>query len=330
MKVKVADVKKMLEEIFAAKGADPEMVAWLTELSLEQDLTGNYFSGFEESPEGIYGDIGSTAKETYEVNKPALKLINGNGHAIKIILKDLMPKAVDWARQQGQVVIGFKNCGYHGAMGTIARKFAEQDIICVYSANGGPATVTPFGGTKELFGTNPLAYGIPASADPIVFDAATSERPFGSIKRAKDLGQPLQENTYYDKSGKFTTNPDEAMSIIPFGEHRGYAINLLLDILTGALVGAKSGSLVADESDLGGMLILIDPAAFGPVEEFKVQTDKIVQDIQSNPRAEGVSEVRVPGFRAKKYHDQQLKDGEIEVEDRIWQKFSVLHKKMVS
>src|SRR5437762_2864743 len=124
MKVEIEKAKKMLLEVYLAKGASPDMAEWLTELSLEQDLTGNYFSGFDESPEGIYGDIGSETKETYEVDRPAIKLINGNGHAVKIIMKDLLPKAVAWAYDQGQVTIGFKNCGYHGALGTIARKFA--------------------------------------------------------------------------------------------------------------------------------------------------------------------------------------------------------------
>ncbi len=325
MKVAIETAKQMLREVYLAKGASGELVDWLTELSLEQDLTGNFFSGFEESPEGVYGNFDPSVLETYEVDKPALKLINGNGKPVKHIMMGLIPKATNWAIEQGQIAIGFKNCGYHGALGTIAKKFAEAGVVCMYAANGGPATVPPYGGTKELFGTNPIAYGIPTSGAPIVFDAATSERPFGSIERARMQNQQLQENTYFDKSGRFTIVPEEAAAILSFGGYKGSAINLLLDVLTGALVGAKSGMLVGGESDIGGYLLLIDPAAFCPLEAFKAQTDKLVRDIDANPTANKAREVRAPGQRAERLRARQLKEGLVEVDDRVWQRFAELH-----
>jgi ureidoglycolate dehydrogenase (NAD+) len=103
----------------------------------------------------------------------------------------------------------------------------------------------------------------------------------------------------------------------------------LLEILTGALVGAKSGMLVSGEADLGAFMILIDPAAFGSIKEFKTQTDKIVSDILSNPPAKGFSEVRVPGYRSQQLRNHQLQTGSVEVEDIVWQKFTTLYQKVV-
>lgn len=329
MKVKLADAKEKLADVYRAKGAPDTAIDWLVELSLDQDLTGNYFSGFEVSPEGIYGGLTADFVEVYEVDKPALKLINGNGKASKLIMKDLLPKACGWAHEQGQVWIGFRNCGYHGGLGTIARKFAEADLVCIYAANGGPPTVPPYGGSKALFGTNPIAYGVPTSGLPIVFDAATSERPFGSIARAKKLGKPLADGIYYAGDGSFTTDPDQAAAIIPFGGHKGSALNILLDVLSGALVGAYSGSLVTSDPDIGAYLQLIDPAALGDLAAFKRQTDQLVKDIESNSPAPGSAGVRVPGYRSQNLREQQLRSGELEVDDAVWSAFLALHKDLL-
>jgi LDH2 family malate/lactate/ureidoglycolate dehydrogenase len=252
-------------------------------------------------------------------------LINGNGRSAKLIMKDLLPTAVQWTHEQGQICIGFKNCGYHGGLGTIARKFAEANVVCIYTANGGPATVPPYGGSKELLGTNPIAYAIPTSGMPIVFDAATSERPFGTIARAKKQHESLIPNTYYARSGEFTTVPNEAVAIKSFGGHKGSAINLLLDVITGALVGAKSGSLVGSDPDIGGYMQLLDPAAFGELSIFTQQSDQLVKDIQSNPPAPGLTEVRIPGYRAQQLREQQLAAGTIAVSDDVWEAFIALH-----
>src|SRR5581483_5257683 len=132
------------------------------------------------------------------------------------------------------------------------------------------------------------------------------------------------------KGGNYTTDPEAAISLIAFGGYKGYAINLLLDVLTGALVGAQTGTLVHEDPDLGGILILVDPAAFGPLEDFKSQTDQLVKDIESDPPAEGFDEVRVPGYRSQRLRQRQLDECMVEVEDRVWNDFVALHKKLSS
>ncbi len=165
---------------------------------------------------------------------------------------------------------------------------------------------------------------------PIVFDAATAERAYGTIRIAREKKEQLPEGVYLDGAGKYTTDAGQAIALIPFGGYKGYAINLLLEVMTGVLVKAKSGTSVKGDPDIGGFLIVIDPMVFGSMQEFTAQTDQIVSDVESNPPAEGFKEVRVPGYRAQKLREQQLKAGEVEVEDAIWQKFEALHNERCS
>ncbi len=321
MKVKLDEAHQKLKDLYNLVLDDEALIDWLIELNLDYELTGNRFSGFDEALKFVKKGKPTLTPFTLDVDKPAIKSINCNDTPAFIVMKDVFPQAVTWAKEQGEVFIGFHHGGYHEALGIIARKFAELDLICIYSSNGGPQGVVPFGGSKDIMGTNPIAYGIPTSGTPIIFDAATAEYAYGTIKIAKERGETLPEKTYLDKDGRYTTNPNEAIALIPFGGYKGYAINLLLEVMTGALVGGKSGLLQSDEAGLGGFMILIDPAALGNLEAFKKQTDKLVADISEVPPAEGFSEVRVPGYKSQDRRARQLESGFIEVNDKVYENF---------
>jgi ureidoglycolate dehydrogenase (NAD+) len=163
-----------------------------------------------------------------------------------------------------------------------------------------------------------------------VFDAATAEYAYGTIAIAKEQNEKLPTNTYLTKQGQYTTDPNEAIALIPFGGYKGYAINLLLDIMTGALVRGQSGLLQSDEAGLGAFMILIDPSALGSLDDFKKQTDKLVSDIAKVPPAQGFTEVRVPGYKSQQARRQRLAAGEIEVEDATYDKFLKDYEDLIS
>ncbi len=125
MKVKLADAKRMVAEIYLSTGLDKDSAEWLTELALDYDLEGNLFSGFEEIVEDVK-KIDPKLQEVVEVDRPAMKLVSGNGKIAKLVMKAVLPRAIEAARQNGIAFVGFMNCGYHASLSTIARKVAEQ------------------------------------------------------------------------------------------------------------------------------------------------------------------------------------------------------------
>ena len=123
-------------------------------------------------------------------------------------------------------------------------------------ANTDPA-IAPLGGKDKLIGTNPIALGIPSDSY-ITVDMATSVTARGKIIESKrkglDLpdgwaldkdGNPLDlpDGWALDKDGNPTNDPEAALegSILPFGGFKGYALALLIEILTGPLVQAGYG-----------------------------------------------------------------------------------------
>jgi L-2-hydroxycarboxylate dehydrogenase (NAD+) len=321
MRISIDEARSKLSDIYKLVIDDESLINWLVEITIDNDLTGNRFSGFNEAIKFVKEGKRSFEQYSLAVDKAALKLIDCHDTPAYVVMKDVLPRACEWAKTQGMVFIGFQNGGYHEALGTIARKFAEQDLLCIYSSNGGPQGVVPFGGSKDIMGTNPLAYAIPTSELPILFDAATAEFAYGTIGIAKERGETLPENTYLNKDGRYTTDPNDAIALIPFGGYKGYAINVLLEVMTAALVGGKSGLLQMDESGLGGFLMLIDPSSLGSLEAFKKQTDKLVTDIEAVTPAEGFTEVRVPGHKSQALRQEQLVQGFLEVDDATYDKF---------
>lgn len=263
------------------------------------------------------------------VNKPSMKLLDANGRSAMLVGAEAVDLVAKIAKKNGIGIVGVCNSTYHEGLEWYSRQIAARDLIGIISVNGGPAGVVPYGGTKAITGTNPLSYGIPTSAAPIVFDAATSRYPYGSIRIAKRRNMQLPEDAYFDKSGVLTRDPNKAHAIIPFGEHKGYAINLMLEVMTGCLVRARSGLSVKDESDLGGFFIAIDPSVFSSIKDFKRQTSKLAKEIEAVKPMSGFDKVLVPGFKGEQEKQKILKSGYLEIEDGVWEEFEQVYKKLV-
>lgn len=133
-----------------------------------------------------------------------------------------------------------------------------------------------------------------------------------------------------DKEGNITTDPNKAVAILPFGGYKGYAINLLVDVLSGALVRGKCGldQPIDSQRYIGTLIITIDPAAFGDIKKFKDSTTKLTKDILAVPPIDPLQPVRIPGFRGSERLERFKKEGFIEIEDKNWEKFNTALNKL--
>lgn len=210
------------------------------------------------------------------------------------------------------------------------RRAAAQDCLSIIVENGGPQGVTPFGGKKDITETNPIAYGIPTHRDPIIFDAATAVHAYGRIRQAREKGERLPENAYVDKEGNITTDPKVAHAVLPFGGFKGYAINLLIDVLSGSLVRGKCGLDQPMDSQryIGTLMIVIDPACFGELSDFKDSTTKLAEDLLAVEPIDPSNPVRVPGLRGAERQRKFEKKGVIEIKDEDWNKFETALQKL--
>jgi len=159
-----------------------------------------------------------------------------------------------------------------------------------------------------LFGTNPIGIGLPT--EPVIdFDFATSKRTWGEVRVAAALGTDVPKEAFLKKDGSFATKPDEAYSAVPFGGYKGSAICLLVEILTGALVGIAKDAVGDYRTTLrGAVVIAIDASVF--TSGFGAAVSSLLEDVRK--------EARVPGERSEKKRKELVEKGEVEVDEGIW------------
>jgi uncharacterized oxidoreductase len=215
--------------------------------------------------------------------------------------------AIERARASHFAVLSLRNSFHLGRLGDWGAMAAEAGFICILYANvqSSRPIVAPFGGSDARFVTNPYCTAIPATDKNPMFllDMATSTIAMGKARVANLSGKTVPEGSVIDAQGNPTNDPsvmfDEPTgALTTFGQHKGFGLALLGDILGGSFSG---GGAYLPEREVTGrilnnmMAILIDPDVFGAAEAFGIDVDKYTDWVKSSPPAPGVEAVQLPG-----------------------------------
>jgi (2R)-3-sulfolactate dehydrogenase (NADP+) len=188
--------------------------------------------------------------------------------AIAVAVKAL-PRAV---ADVGIAAAAIRRSHHCGVAGQPVERLADRGLVALMFANT-PAAIAPWGGSRGVFGTNPIAFAapLPGSA-PIVVDLSLSKVARGNILAAKQKGERIPEGWALDRAGQPTTEPDAALegTMAPFGDAKGTALALMVELLA---AGITDANFAADASSFldaegpppgtGQFIIAIDPVAFG-------------------------------------------------------------------
>jgi LDH2 family malate/lactate/ureidoglycolate dehydrogenase len=182
-------------------------------------------------------------------------------------------------------------------------------------------------GGAPVFGTNPLAVGVPTSVTnatpPFTFDMATSAIALFGVLTAKAQGRPLPEGVAYDRDGNVTTDPTVPLegggAIATFGGHKGSGLSLCVELLAGVLSGgAVLGQVPSKKTakSWGHTFIAIKPALL--VDDYEDKVGSVLDAVRSS----GVG-IRIPGERSAQTASERLAAGEMPIPTKIWE--SILH-----
>jgi LDH2 family malate/lactate/ureidoglycolate dehydrogenase len=180
---------------------------------------------------------------------------------------------------------------------------ARAGCVAMLASNGGPA-MAPWGGMKKIVGTNPWSVAAPAGKHaPLVMDMANTGVARGKIYLARNKRLPIPLGWAINAAGEPTTDPQEAIDgiILPMAEHKGYAIAVIVDLLSGVLSGSGFLSAVhspyqtAQKSNCGHFMIAIDIAVLQPLAQFNARMEAFIAELKSVPRARGFDEIFYPG-----------------------------------
>lgn len=211
-------------------------------------------------------------------------------------------RAVELARDAGVGIVSVKNSNHFGTASYYAEYMAGQDCIGLVMSDG-ECDVIPYGGKEKFLGTDPICCCVPSSRRPwYCMDMATSEVAFGKVRAAAEAGGTIPSNWAVDREGKPVTDARKAYAVVPMSGAKGYALGLMIEILSSRLGGMPYGPHIVRKFDdwdnrafMGHYVQAIDIEAFCPAAEFKQRMDELIRDLKSQPRAPGVAEILIPG-----------------------------------
>lgn len=186
--------------------------------------------------------------------------------------------------------------------------------------------VAPPGGRKAVFGTNPIAYGLPAQRHPpVVLDVATTVSSMQKVRLAAERRTAMPEGVIFDSGGRATTDPRAVLEsglLAPLGyphaPHKGFGLALLVDALSGVLSGGGFARGVPNGA-AGSFLWALDVEAFLPRQEFLARMDAQIDQIKQGERLPGVDELLVPGERGQRRLLDLTARGVVPLELAVWQ-----------
>jgi len=317
-RLRVEAAYPFVQRIFVAAGLPKADAAVVADNLLQADLRGHSSHGI--SRVRVYCN---RIRDGFVATAPAIKVINetpaafhlDGGHGMGAVVADrAMRMCMEKARTSGIAMCSVRAGTHFGIASYYTMQAAAEDMIG-YACSNAPATMAPWGGITPMLGTNPFSMSVPAGKHcPLVFDSASSIVARGKINLAEIEDRPIPLGWAIDQLGHPTTDATEALkgSVLPFGEHKGYGIALMIDILSGILSGAGYGSHLGplwnnaeSYQNLGFFLLAIDIASFRAIEEFKSQIDQMIDEIKASKPAPQVDEILVPGeieFRNEEYN----------------------------
>ncbi len=242
-----------------------------------------------------------------------------------------MQMAVRKARESGACFITVNNSNHYGMAGYFAKLATDADMVGITATNA-PPNIAPWGSPKSYVGTNPIAFGVPTSGEPIILDMAPSVVAMGKVILAAKLGKPIPEGWALTKEGKPTTDAAEGAkgTVVPIGGPKGYGLSMFMDILCGILSGAQFGPHLhnmwndfTNPQNVGHFFLALDISKFTDVDLFKKRLGQMVTEIKDLPRSEGVAEIFVPGEIEQRLRAERKAKG-IELSGVVYEELKAL------
>lgn len=214
------------------------------------------------------GQASGTAEPTIEELAPAVIKVDAHEGFSPLALERGDTLLAERAQKMGIAAMAVNNALNVAALWPEVERLAERGLVAFAFVAASPY-VAPAGGTKPLYGTNPMAFAWPRlNQPPMVFDQASSASARGEIQLRLRDGKTLPDGWAIGPDGQPTTDPRQALAgaQLPFGGVKGASIAMMVELLAGPLVGDLL-SYEAGEKDVantgapcgGELVIAIDP-----------------------------------------------------------------------
>ena len=223
---------------------------------------------------------------------------------------------IERAKLHGLAIVCLGNTWMTGRSAYYCEMIARAGLVAIHTVASPPA-VAPFGGTQPALGTNPIAFGFPTDADPLVIDMGTSAFMGTDLQFRARIGTKLPEGVALGPDGQPTTDALSAHrgALLPFGGpeggYKGFGLALAMDAL-----GALTAGMRPADSVSGYLFVAFKPDLFLSPDSYRHEVSRRIAAIKATPRQTGVAEIRIPGERGFATRARLVREG-IDIDRKI-------------
>ena len=309
MRRSVAELQQLCNDILQRNGLSEEDAHIVADILIEAELRGRSTHGLARLP-GIVHRVRHAKRRPMKLARDggAYALIDGQDNLGYLVAHRCARTVIRKGDQTGIGIVGGYNTTHSGMLGYYTTMIADAGLIGLAMCDTSPRMV-PWGATEAVLGSNPISAGFPAGKGQVIVDLSCAAVTNGQLMLAMKDGTPIPDGCALGPDGHLTTDPQMARegAALPFGGHKGYALSLMVQILSSALVRA---SVVPERgSNYGLLMIAISPSIFLDPRFFRTGVEELIERIKSARKAEGVGEILIPGERSFRLRETQLRDG---------------------
>jgi LDH2 family malate/lactate/ureidoglycolate dehydrogenase len=317
MKLTINEAHGLAERVMAALGHDAADAAVIADHLIDCELRGLGYGGLARAI-SIAERFASTDRRrairvVYET--PVSARIDGGDNLGYIVAHHGTMLAIEKAETVGIAVVGASDTWYTGMLSYYAEIAAARGLVSMIASNASP-WVAPFGSTQGRLGTNPICFGFPSAAEPIIWDIGTSAIIHAEVTLARRLGRELPENVAFDAEGQPTRDPAAALAgaFAAWGGHKGSGLGIVVQLL-GIMAG--SPPIPGELAGFGFVIVAIRPDLMGPAESFRPNVSAFADAVRSARPVAGEAPVRMPFDRSRAERQRRRDENAIEVPEQL-------------
>ena len=330
-------LSEFTKEIFVRVGMSPEDAATEAAVLLWANLRGVDSHGVLRIPWYV-GNVDKeimNPKPNIQVVKetPATLVIEADQAFGPVVTVFAMNRVMEKAKEVGIGWAFICNHTHQGAMGYYSQMAAKNDMAGIVFVCS-PPNMAPYGARAAGISNSPITIAVPAKRHRVLFlDMATSVAARGKIWLAVDKGVPIPEGWALDKEGNPTTDPGQAAIFLPISGPKGSGLALMFECISSVIVGSPlleprllgrevEPSSQTKKTEVKGshpdhvprpiqnsVVAAIDIGTFTDVDSYKEHIDSLIDGLKALPKAEGFSEIFVPGEPEERTFDDRSRNG---------------------
>jgi uncharacterized oxidoreductase len=335
--IESAKLNGIAHRVFAAAGSAEEEAGIIADHLIEANLKGHDSHGVGMIPSYLRNLSGGKAV----ANQPG-RVVSDSGSILvydgergygQIVARNATLLGIERAKRDGVAVVALRNAHHIGRVGTYGELCAAAGLLSLHFVNitDQRPSVAPWRGRDGRFGTNPLCIALPGPVPdrPIISDMATSRVAMGKVRVARNKGEKIAPDTLLDADGNPSTDPQIMYrrprgALLTFGEHKGYALAFICEMLAGAVTG--SGTMRPERQDAesvtNGMLaIVIDPSRIVDKAWMIDEIAAMTAYVTASPPRRPDEPVLIPGDPERANRARRLKEG-VPIDEETWREIA--------